>query len=70
MRAIQILVEKHDDGFIAYPLDVHGGCVGQGDSHAKALADCQRVLKAHVATFGREVLQEDPIGQKARRRLR
>lgn len=59
MRAIKILVEKHDDGYIAYPLGVRGGCVGQGDSYTEALADCQVVLRAHIATFGREAFEED-----------
>ncbi len=59
MRAIKILVEKHDDGYIAYPLGVQGGCVGQGDTYAEALADCQSVLRSHVATFGRDALEEE-----------
>ena len=33
MKQIKIIVEKHPDGYVAYPLGVKGVVVGQGDSY-------------------------------------
>jgi hypothetical protein len=38
-EANKIIVEKHPDGYIAYPLGIKGIVVGQGDSYEKALED-------------------------------
>ncbi len=37
MRQIKIIVEKHPDGYVAYPLGVKGVVVGQGDTYEKHL---------------------------------
>ena len=55
MKTVKILVEKHADGFVAYPLGLKGVVVGQGDSYDAALADCQSAIRFHVETFGPEV---------------
>jgi len=56
MTTFKIVVEKHADGFVAYPLGLKGTVVGQGDSYEQALADCQSAIRFHVETFGPEVL--------------
>ena len=33
MRQIKVVVEKHADGYVAYPLGIKGVVVGQGDSY-------------------------------------
>jgi hypothetical protein len=38
MKQIKIIVEKHFDGYIAYPLGIQGVIVGEGDSYEEALA--------------------------------
>lgn len=60
MKTLKIVVEQHDDGFVAYPLGMKGVVVGQGDSYAAALADCQSAIKFHVETFGAEMLEGEP----------
>lgn len=60
MKTLKIVVERHDDGFVAYPLGLKGVVVGQGDSYDAALADCQSAIRFHVETFGPEVLEEEP----------
>jgi predicted RNase H-like HicB family nuclease len=60
MKTLKIVVERHDDGFIAYPLGLKGVVVGQGDSYEAALADCQSAIRFHVETFGPEVLEAEP----------
>ena len=60
MRNIKIVIEKHSDGFVAYPLGVKGVVVGEGDTYEEALADVRSALKFHVETFGAEVLDAQP----------
>jgi len=60
MRQIKIIVEKHSDGYVAYPLGLKGVVVGQGDTYEQALADVKSAIKFHVETFGNDVIQLDP----------
>lgn len=58
-REFKIVVEKHSDGYVAYPLGIDGVIVGQGDTYAEALADVQSAIKFHMETFGAELLDVD-----------
>jgi predicted RNase H-like HicB family nuclease len=60
MRRIKIIVEKHPDGYVAYPLGVKGVVVGEGDSYEEALNDVKSAIKFHVESFGDEVLEIEP----------
>ena len=60
MTNIKIIVEKHPDGYVAYPLGVKGVVVGQGDTYDEALADVKSAIRFHVDTFGEDVLEIDP----------
>lgn len=51
-RQIKVVVEKHPDGYVAYPLGVKGVFVGQGESYREALEDVQSAIAFHVETFG------------------
>ena len=59
VKTVKIVVERHSDGYVAYPLGLKGVVVGEGDSYEKALADCQSAIRFHVETFGPEVLEPD-----------
>ena len=59
LAAIPIVVEKHPDTYVAYPLGVEGAVVGEGDTFEDALADCRSALRFHIETFGEEVLDVD-----------
>ncbi len=59
MRSIKIIVEKHPDGFVAYPLGMKGVVVGEGDTYEEALADVRSAIAFHIETFGEEVLLGD-----------
>ena len=62
LNKLQIVVEQHPDGFVAYPLGVQGVIVGQGDTKEAALEDVQSAIQFHVETFGEAILQNaDPI---------
>jgi len=60
MRKFKIIVEKHPDGYIAYPLGIKGIVVGEGDTYEEALADVKSAIKFHIETFGPEVLETEP----------
>jgi len=60
MKQIKIIVEKHPDGYVAYPLGLKGVVVGQGNTYEEALADIKSAIGFHVETFGPEVLEIDP----------
>ena len=51
-RQIKIIVEKHSDGYVAYPLGLRGVVVGEGDSYESALADVRSAILFHLETFG------------------
>ena len=56
MRQVKIIVEKHSDGYVAYPLGVKGVVVGQGETYEEALTDVKSALAFHIETFGAQVL--------------
>jgi len=60
MKQIKIIVEKHPDGYIAYPLGVKGVVVGQGETYEEALSDVKSAIRFHIETFGEEVFEIDP----------
>jgi len=57
MRQYKIIVEKHPDGYVAYPLGLKGVVVGQGDTYEEALSDVTSAIRFHVETFGDDVLE-------------
>ncbi len=36
MKQFKILIEKHSDGYVAYPLCIKGAVVGEGDTYEEA----------------------------------
>jgi predicted RNase H-like HicB family nuclease len=62
MRQFKIIVEKHSDGYVAYPLGLKGVVVGEGDTYEEALADVKSAIRSHIETFGKDVLDgESPV---------
>jgi len=59
MNFLKIIIEKHSDGFVAYPLGLKGVVVGQGDTYDEALADVKSAIRFHIETFGAEVFEDD-----------
>lgn len=58
-RTLKIIVERHEDGYVAYPIGLKGIVVGQGDTYEAVLADVKSAIAFHIETFGDEVLQDD-----------
>ena len=59
MKLIKIIVEKHVDGYVAYPLGLKGVVVGEGDTYEEALADVKSALQFHLETFGPDIFDTD-----------
>lgn len=57
MQSFKIIVEKHIDGYVAYPLGLKGVVVGEGDTYESAVADVTSAIEFHIETFGTEVLE-------------
>ena len=48
MRELKIIVEKHPEGYVAYPLGLKGVVVGEGDTYEDALEDVTSAIKFHI----------------------
>ena len=56
---MKIIVERHSDGYVAYPLGLKGVVVGQGDSYEEALADVSSAIRFHIESFGKDAFESD-----------
>jgi predicted RNase H-like HicB family nuclease len=54
MRQFKVIVEKHPDGYVAYPLGLKGLVVGEGETYEEALADVKSAIRFHIETFGQD----------------
>ena len=54
VKQFKIIVEKHPDGYVAYPLGLKGVVVGEVDTYEEALADVKSAIEFHIETFGPE----------------
>ena len=63
MERIKIVIEKHLDGYVAYPVGVRGVVVGEGETYEEALRDVQSALRFHLDTFGADSLtgEDGPV---------
>ena len=49
---LKIVIEKHPEGYVAYPLGMKGIVAGEGDTSEDALEDVKSAIKFHIETFG------------------
>jgi predicted RNase H-like HicB family nuclease len=63
MQPIKIIIEKHPDGYVAYPIGIKGIIVGEGDTYEEAIADVKSAIQFHIDTFGRQVLETNEISE-------
>jgi predicted RNase H-like HicB family nuclease len=61
LKEFKVIVEKHPDGYIAYPLGVKGVVLGEGDTYEEALADVKSAIKFHIETFGSGALEAESV---------
>ena len=58
---LKVIVEKHSDGYVAYPLGLKGVIVGEGNTYEEALSDVNSAIRFHIDTFGSDVFEDDGI---------
>ena len=61
MKQIKIIVEKHPEGYVAYPLGLKGVVVGEGDTYEEAIEDVKSAIKFHIESFGKEAFESGEI---------
>ena len=57
MQSFKIIVEKHKEGYVAYPLGLKGVVVAEGDTYEDAVADATSAIEFHIETFGTEAFE-------------
>ena len=58
-KQIKVIVEKHNDGYVAYPIGMKGIVVAQGDSYEEVLIEIKSAIDFHIETFGKEVFENE-----------
>ena len=59
---MKVIIEKHPDGYVAYPLGLKGVVVGEGDTYEAALQDVTSAIRFHIETFGSDAMEnESPV---------
>ncbi len=56
MKQVKIVIEKHSDGYVAYPIGLTGVIVGQADTYDEALTDVKSAIACYV-----EVVRENML---------
>jgi len=51
---LKIIVEQHEDGFVAYPIGLKGIVVAQGDTRDEVMREIKSAIEFHLETFGEE----------------
>ena len=59
LRNIKVVIERHPDGYVGYPLGLKGAIVGQGDTFEEALADTRSAIRFAIETFGEEIIEDE-----------
>jgi len=59
MKQFRIIIEKHPDGYVAYPLSIKGAVVGQGDTYEEALADVKSAIRCYIEVIGKETMENE-----------
>jgi len=59
VKDFKIIVEKHADCYVAYPLGVTGVVVGEGETYKEAMADVKSAIAFHLETFAPPRLVSD-----------
>jgi len=58
-KQFKIIVEKHSDGYLAYPLGLKGVVVSEGDTYEEVLKNVKSAIQFHIETFGDDVFEAD-----------
>jgi predicted RNase H-like HicB family nuclease len=57
-KPFKIVIEKHSDGYVAYPIGLKGVVVAEGDTYEEALIEIGSAIQFHINTFGKEAFEQ------------
>ena len=60
-KQIKVIVEKHSDGYVAYPIGLKGVVVAQGASYQEVLDEIKSAIDFHIETFGKDVFDSTDV---------
>lgn len=70
MKNIKIVIERHEDGYIGYPIGfTRGAIVGQGDTYAEALKDTESAIRLFVKHYEKKSFFEHSSNNKGSQRF-
>ena len=58
-KQIEIIVEKHPDGYVAYPTGLNGVVVAQWDSYDEVIKEINSAIDFHIDTFGKDAFAKE-----------
>jgi len=61
MQPFKIIVGKHPDGFVAYPVGMRGVVVGEGDTYEDAVSGVTSAIRFPIETFCKNAFSDDDI---------
>ncbi len=61
MKSLKIIIERHPDGYVAYPLGLRGVVLGQGSSYEEACEDVKSAIQFYHETFGDDAFDNDDV---------
>ncbi|MGO9387791.1 MAG: type II toxin-antitoxin system HicB family antitoxin [Methanobacterium sp.] len=61
MKNINIIIEKHQQGYVAYPLGLSGVLLSEGNTYQEALENIKSTIKFHLETFRKETFEDEAI---------
>ena len=64
IKQIKIIIEKHPDGYVAYPIGLKGVIVAEGESYEEVLAEVTSAIEFHIETFGGDVFEFEEMAQE------
>jgi len=61
MRKMKAIIQKTEDGYVAYPVGLKGIVVADGNTYEEAYNNLKEVIMFHIETFGSEVIEETSV---------
>ena len=58
MRRFKIIVEKYEDGYVAYPIGMKGAVIAQGDTYDEVLQSIKSAIGFHIESFGLSAFED------------
>ena len=61
MRRVRIVVERYEEGYLAYPLGLNSAVFGAGGTYEEAMNDVRSALEFYLEVLGSDALGTDEI---------